>query len=264
MNQKAIFFDIDGTLITEGEHIAESTINALHQLQESGHKTFICTGRSRSMIPNDLIDTLGVNGIVAAGGMYVEYNGEIIHNIEMPQEQIKRVLTILKEHNTVHIFEGSTYLYYNAVEMEELEKPFLVKMVEAQMKEYLYKLTDVAGDIHANKFSCILNDPDVDVLYDKLSEEFTIQKHFFNMAEFIPKGNSKATGIEKMCAYLRILQEDTVCFGDSINDVEMLQYCHVGVAMGNASDVAKEHADYVTTSIHKDGIYNGCIHLGLL
>ncbi len=264
MNQKAIFFDIDGTLLNEGEEILESTVTAIHKLMETGHKTFICTGRSRSMIPNELIDSLGVNGVVAAGGMYVEYNKNVIHNIEMPQEQIRRVLDILKDHDTVHIFEGSTYLYYNAVDMEESEKPFVVKMVEAQMKEYLYKITDVPGEIHANKFSCILNDPDVDAVYSQLEDEFTIQKHFINMAEFIPIGNSKASGIEKMCDYLEVNQKDTICFGDSINDVEMLQYCNVGVAMGNASDVAKKHADYVTTSINEDGIYKGCIHLGLL
>ena len=71
-------------------------------------------------------------------------------------------------------------------------------------------------------------------------------------------GHSKASGIERLCASLGIAKEDTYAFGDSANDVAQ------GIAMGNGTDVAKNAAEFVTTDIHKDGIWNGLKHYGLI
>jgi hydroxymethylpyrimidine pyrophosphatase-like HAD family hydrolase len=77
-------------------------------------------------------------------------------------------------------------------------------------------------------------------------------------------GHSKASGIERLCASLGIAKEDTYAFGDSANDVEMLEFVAHGIAMGNGTDVAKNAAEFITTDIHKDGIWNGLKHYGLI
>ena len=82
--------------------------------------------------------------------------------------------------------------------------------------------------------------------------------------ECTPKGTSKATGIDWLCKYLGIAKEDTYGIGDSINDLDMLQYVGHGIAMGNGTQVAKEAAEYVTTDIHEDGIYNALKHYRLI
>ena len=82
--------------------------------------------------------------------------------------------------------------------------------------------------------------------------------------EFVPTGYSKAVGIAVACRLWNIAKEDTICFGDSNNDIEMFEYVHTKVAMGNASPKLIEMADYVTGDMFHFGIRNGLRHLGLI
>ena len=97
-----------------------------------------------------------------------------------------------------------------------------------------------------------------------LEDEFDFMMHDAVVLECTPKGTSKATGIAWLCDYLGIAKEDTYAIGDSINDLEMLQSVGHGIAMGNGTQVAKDAAEYVTTDIHEDGIYNALKHYGLI
>ena len=82
--------------------------------------------------------------------------------------------------------------------------------------------------------------------------------------EIVPKGFNKATGIQQMCEILGIAHEDTYAFGDSTNDLDMLKYVAHSVAMGDGMQQAKDAAEYVTTPLWGDGIYNGLKHYGLI
>ncbi|MFI3177385.1 MAG: Cof-type HAD-IIB family hydrolase [Eubacteriales bacterium] len=263
MNTKIFFFDIDGTLLDESG-VSESTIKCLRLLKEKGHKIFICTGRSRSMIPEELVQGLGFHGVVAGCGLYGEYLEEIRYNIELSQQQVKNAIERLERHKTLYIFEGRECLYYNDTIEDGEEKPFIIQMVEKQMKGNLLKIGTFNGPIIANKFSSILYEADEKKFYQEFEDEYAVQIHSSKMAEFILKGHSKATGIHKMCQILGASVEDTVCFGDSVNDIEMLEHCQIGICMGNGSAIAKEHADYVTGSIQEDGIYHACKHFDFL
>ena len=115
-----------------------------------------------------------------------------------------------------------------------------------------------------SKFSCSTPDDAYLKVLSHLEENFTPLVHDAACAEFIPKGFSKASGIEKTCELLGIEKEDTYAFGDSINDVEMLKHVQHGIAMGNGTKAAKEAADYITAPLHEDGIYKGLEHFGLI
>ena len=82
--------------------------------------------------------------------------------------------------------------------------------------------------------------------------------------EIVPKGYSKATAIRYITDYLKIPMEDTVAIGDSNNDLPMLKYAHTSIAMGNSSKQVLETADYITTDVDKDGIWNALRWLGVL
>ena len=88
--------------------------------------------------------------------------------------------------------------------------------------------------------------------------------HTDTIIEMVPKGFSKATGIKKVCELLDISHSNTYAFGDSANDVDMLNYVQFGIAMGNASKEAKDASDYVTSSISENGIKNGLKHFHLI
>jgi HAD superfamily hydrolase (TIGR01484 family) len=84
------------------------------------------------------------------------------------------------------------------------------------------------------------------------------------MVEVVPKGYTKATGIQKVCEKLGIAREDTYAFGDSANDIEMLRYAGHGICMGDGTEDAKAAADYVTTALTDDGILHGLEHFKLI
>ena len=88
--------------------------------------------------------------------------------------------------------------------------------------------------------------------------------HGKKVVEGVPKGFSKATGIQVICEKLGLPHENTYAFGDSVNDLDMLKYVAHGIAMGNGMPEAKAAANYVTDDILEDGIYNACKHFGLI
>lgn len=85
-------------------------------------------------------------------------------------------------------------------------------------------------------------------------------------ADVLEKGNSKADGLRRLAVYFGEKEDlsDSVAFGDSMNDIEVIREAGIGVAMGNAVEELKKAADYVTSSIEEDGIYSACRHLGLI
>ena len=79
MNErKAVFFDVDGTLFKQGKNVPKSTIRAIAKIRENGHLAFVCTGRSRVMVPKTPILDIGFDGVVAACGMYADYQGKLL------------------------------------------------------------------------------------------------------------------------------------------------------------------------------------------
>lgn len=83
-------------------------------------------------------------------------------------------------------------------------------------------------------------------------------------ADVIEKGASKAEGLKRLCAYFGIPVSETIAFGDSMNDYEIIREAGIGVAMGNSVEALKKAADYVTSSIGEDGVWNACVHLRLI
>ena len=83
-------------------------------------------------------------------------------------------------------------------------------------------------------------------------------------ADVVPKGSNKAIGIDQMILHYGISLDETMAFGDGGNDLAMLRHAAIGVAMGNSVDEVREGADYVTTSVDEDGIYNALKHYGII
>ena len=99
---------------------------------------------------------------------------------------------------------------------------------------------------------------------EALSDTFVLLNHGDGIIEAVQIGTSKASGIAWLCEHLGVAIEDTYALGDSINDLEMLEFVGHSIAMGNASPRAKEAAEYVTSHIHEDGVYKALEHYGLI
>lgn len=258
---KAVFFDIDGTLWDNHAVIPESTKKAIKKLRENGHLSFLCSGRTRSFIYAPELLTLGFDGIVAGCGTYVEEHGKEIYYKGLSQEEIKKALQIFRMHHLPVVMEGKNYMYLDETEFSDKNYTAYMKQ---QLGEKLKPITGNEDEWEISKFTCNIQSGELEPVIEKLKDEYEILVHDMPMAEFVPKGFNKASGIKKTCELLNINWEDTYAFGDSVNDLDMLRYVPHGVAMGNGNEAAKAAAEYVTADIHEDGIYKGLSHYGLI
>lgn len=259
---KLIFFDIDGTLWDEHMEIPESTRVAIEKLKENGHKTFLCSGRARGNIQDERLLALGFDGIVAACGNHVEMEGKVLFSNLISPERVREIVEVLDACHMPVVLEGPKKHWISKHGFEE--DPFVAYLFE-KMQERAVPLDGYTEDIEINKFSAdVLPTTDYDTIKREISKDFDILEHTENVVEFVPKGSSKATGIQWVCDYLQVPLEDTYAIGDSINDLDMLQYVGHGIAMGNATKPAMDAAEYVTTDIHEDGLYLAMEHYGLI
>lgn len=258
--KKAVFFDIDGTLWNERMQIPRSTPDAVRSLRAAGHYAFLCSGRSRSNIRTPELLEIGFDGMVAACGTDIEFRGKVIFQKLMSQEEVEHALSVIEKHRISVVLEGPKYVY--AKEEEFADDPFITFLRKELDKDM--KTIDRTTVYEVNKMSATTNGADIEAVRDELGSAFSVIVHNPGLIEIVPRGITKATGIQKMCEYLNIQREDTYAFGDSPNDLEMLEYVAHGVAMGNAGEVVRQAADYVTTDIMDDGIRNGLRHYGLI
>lgn len=261
---KYIFLDIDGTLFDHNTFsIPESAYRAVELAKSAGHKIFICTGRSCCML--EQVKEIDYDGVVAAAGAYVEAEGKLIFEESMDNQALQEILTLCLANDVSYILEGNrgVYMhtgirdYFNS--KEELRSEghgffgqSAVHGIEAyqQQREKIYKF-------------CIYNQ-DLKILKD-IERRIGGKYHFvFGQingsyplnAEVTYAKNNKATGIKKILEYFDADIRDAIAIGDSMNDLEMLKECGTAIAMGNADERVKVYADYVTTDIDKNGIYN--------
>ncbi|BCK01188.1 Cof-type HAD-IIB family hydrolase [Anaerocolumna chitinilytica] len=261
MNQKIIFFDIDGTLHDSELGVTELTKQAIKELLKNGHIPVICTGRARIMVPDYLME-MGFSGIVAGAGTFVEYQGNVIHNKVMGPKEGDEIIATLKECGIRYILEGPENIYIEAEDTSE-EYQHIIEFSKRYTKGGLKAISN--GNYIINKLTCFPNaDSRLDLVAGRLGDKFHMIHHIDGNFEMTPKGYDKSTGIQILLENLKLKKEDTYAFGDSTNDMEMLSYVQYGIAMGNSYPQVLEAAKYKTLSIREDGIYHGLKSFGLI
>ena len=259
-----LFFDIDGTLITLGNNhvMPESTKEALRKAKANGHKIFINTGRVKTALDKHLLD-FGFDGFVCGCGTYIEYEGKPILYHQLTKEQCVRYAELLRKYKFQTLFEGKDRLF---IEGDHEPGSFM---------EYVYTYFSMNSDYPIegvehpefcyDKFTTTrFPESDMEAFVHDFEKEFSLIPHFGNVYEAVPKGYSKATGIEYLVQYLGEKLENCYAFGDSINDMEMLKYVPHAVGMGNSVEEVFSVVEYRTTDILEDGIANALIHYGLI
>lgn len=258
---KIIFFDIDGTLYDSRIGIPESTVNALNQLIANEHKIVMCTGRSKGMIPEEYFH-MGFDGVILGAGTYVEYEGKILHQELMTPEEVQTVIDWGKKQKIGIILEGEKYGYYDPENTDDYYIAMKNK-TEADCKTILYPLNE-AVDVpkwtyHHMELS---KKPEIEEI---LGHKYKGTYHEpVNSVEFVPMGVNKAKGIERILEHTGISRDDSYAFGDSANDIDMIQYVKYGTAMGNSVPELLEIAPYKTARADEDGIEKGLKKFGLI
>lgn len=261
MDQKIIFFDIDGTLYDSELGVPESAREAIRNLLEKNHIPIICTGRTRAMIPEYLMD-IGFMGIIAGAGTYVEYKNEVLHNKVVGEGETKEILSFLQKHGIKHVAEGPEYVYFDPSDHSEVYD-FINQLLHVIGKDKGKPIDH--ENIRINKISCFVNKPEEQTrILQFIENKYHEIIHHGGVLELLPLGYTKATGIQTLLKHLRIDRKDTYAFGDSMNDIEMLDYVEYGIAMGNSYTEVLKRAKYITKSLKEDGIFYGLKEFGLI
>lgn len=278
MDRRAVFLDVDGTLVTDRGVVPDSARLAVRAARANGHLVFLCTGRSLVSLWAEILD-VGFDGVVAAAGGYVETGGEVLVHHHVPTDQVRRVVDYFGAHGVDYLLEANDGLYGSPGVAARLHRIMLGTITDeeilAELERGLLGFVDsisVAGnpeELHVNKVSFLGSDLTLDEIRSELGDAFdvipaTVPLFGPNSGELSMRGVHKAAGIGVLIDHLGIAREHTIAFGDGFNDVEMLQFAGVGVAMANAPAQVRAHADTVTGTPEQDGIHSGFTALGLI
>ncbi|MEH7121067.1 Cof-type HAD-IIB family hydrolase [Neobacillus vireti] len=276
----AIFLDIDGTLITNHFIIPDSAKLAVRKARENGHLIFICTGRSKGQIFPEILE-VGFDGIVGAAGGYVEVHQEVILHERVLKEDVKLIVDFFNKHGIDFNLASNNGIFTNKNSNKRLSSFFeqQLEFIDAEVKANMEKGLKLFNDMIIVTEDLIRDDINgisffgSEIPLDQIRQEFaskftvipsTVSAFGDNSGEISLLGVNKATGIEKVINHFNIRKEDTFGFGDSWNDLEMLEYVQYGIAMGNAHDAVKRVANDVTDRHDENGIYNSFQKYGLI
>jgi len=257
MDIKYIFLDLDGTLIDhESNNIPKTTIRAIQEAQSRGHELFICTGRIPALFKG-VEEKLGIYDYVAANGKLVVLQGETIRNEYMTETYVDEFVQYIYERNIDVAFEAFDAYVLNS-RFNDITNQFL--------EAFHLEVTDVIPNYHRNNRVYQMNlmyKGDYSDLVDKFPHFHFSQANEYGL-DVVEGDGMKEQGVKAIVDKLGINIKDTIAFGDGYNDISMIEYVNIGVAMGNANDALKARADFVTDDVTKDGIYNAFVKLGLI
>ena len=254
---KAIFFDIDGTLVSFQTHeISPGVRAALYALREKGIRIFVSTGRGKEDLY--VLEGIPFDGYITLNGQYCYTDEEVIYENTLD----RRDLMVLQEEIEKHPFPCG---YTTPAGKRYNFRDERVDEINAMTHSEGYPAADVSTILEEKVYQCIafVNDEEEKALLAKMPHS-TSARWYHTFCDICPKGGSKSNGIDKFLAYYKISLEEAMAFGDGGNDAPMLQHVPLSVAMGNAVEEVKETASYVTDDVDHDGVVTALRHFGVL
>ncbi len=254
--KEMICFDIDGTLRDNLKHdVSFSTLEALKKLKGNGYRIVIATGRGKdSLMKTGIMDIIDWDGYVCNNGQIVmDSLKHTIYHATMKKEAVKEVLRVADENNMVTCIKAKKRKLNKEADEYAL----------TSLKYFNNPLPEV-GKYEGEEVDAM-------IVYGPLKHTYDEYKHIEGIcvlpgestyADITIANVSKATGIKKLLELYSL--KEYIAFGDSLNDMFMFKEAKYSIAMGQGNETLKKQATYVTTDIDHHGIYNGCVHFGLI
>ncbi len=253
MDRKIVFFDLDGTIIENGgQYVSEKDSIAITKLRNNGHLAFICTGRAPGTISKNILD-VGFDGLIAGGGAFVSYDNNILKRSYIDRTIVKRFASYYLKSKEECILECEDFAI--SLNLPDWPGRPLRPLKDISELDTLFSQTEVI------KATALRTNMDV---HNMFSDDLIVHLFHYGQMEFLPKGSSKSEGIRIILETLKADVTDTIAFGDSANDLDMMRFVNIAVAMGNASDEVKDLSNFVTESVDDSGVSLGLKKLGLI
>ena len=253
-----VFLDIDGTLLDSRHQIMPCTHNRLQSLHRQGVPIILCSARPPKGV-NLVAEQVGLRGPVACynGGLIIDEDYTILRDVGVDIQLAMDFKQFVSERFPDLVV--SAYLY-NVWLAEDPQHPVIAQEAEISgctpLKGTLEQVTFAATHVH--KLLCMGDAMRIRALQNEIRQRFPqlmALRSKSTYLEILPQESTKQSAAQVLLAHYNMDAEQAVAFGDSDVDVDMLQYCGLGVAMGNAPRQVKEAADYVTASNDQEGIY---------
>ncbi len=264
---KLIALDLDDTVLTSKRDVAGSTIAAARKAKEAGVHIVVSTGRNYSNAKH-IIEKLGVCEIVSVcnGALVLDLNADrVLYRNSIQKQDMQEILPFLETPELFfQLYIGSEN--YRDTRLDKLYHQYFPKRADSDRIAHV--LPDIRDfllhpqpgtDTRVDKIFAYC--PDVEILSRirrQISRTKTVHLTSSNEKNFevTNQGVTKALGLDRLCSYLHIRPEEVLAIGDSENDLDMLRFAGIEVAMGNASEAVKQCADYITDSNDEDGVAN--------
>lgn len=259
--QAICFFDIDNTLVPFGQNdIRKEEKDVLDKLKENGHYVFINSGRSLAFTPKYILD-YPFSGYALGCGTYLEIDHKLISYFEFDSSLCKSITEDVQKYNLSVVFEGHHgHAFYTTT-----SHPIVTKLYQSCITQNtpMFDITD--ANYKYSKF-CIFqtNAENENAFIQKYQNQLDFIQRSENFFEVVPKGYSKGEAVIQIAKYLNIPLENCWCFGDSTNDLSMLQVVKHPVVMGNGDEEVKKVAEFITHDCKDDGIEFACKHYNLI
>lgn len=284
MQTKLIFLDIDGTLIAPGEMAApDSAVEAIHAAQANGHKVFLCTGRN--VLMSSPLMRYGFDGYICSAGGHVVCGDEVLFDCPMDPDLRERARAALRENSIDCILEARDKTFGDEAMIQRFASFAKKKKIPQSM---LARSSEAARWMKATQDGMLVRpvaeyegQPIYKICYMAPGEEALervraqLEDDFFfcrqNMpgvagkinGEMINRRFTKGTGIRLIAAHLGIPMSDTIGFGDSMNDLGMMEVVGLSVCMANGTEELKRLCDVVCPAVQEDGLARAFKDMGL-
>ena len=264
MNRKLIFLDIDGTLTPAGSNVPpESALNAIRKAQANGHRVFLCTGRNPAMLAPVL--AYGFEGAVASAGGYIFAGDQVLFDCPMTKEQLETGMRLMKENGVFRTIEARDATWGDEdlgdflaqagegnSELVRWRKALAEELNILPMKSYdgrpIYKIVFMCTDASQ-----------LEPVRQALEQDFNfvvqdVAAHHCLNGELINRRFDKGRGVRIVAEAFHTDIADTIGFGDSMNDLEMIETVGYSVCMENGSPLLKEKSSLVCPAVDQDGL----------
>ena len=253
-----LFFDIDGTLIDTHHQLPPSLLPAMKSAKRHGHQLIINTGRTLCNLDNRL-KAYPFDGWITGCGSHIVYHEEILRNMYFSLPESLMIRSLFRELNLPAVYECDTGIYFDPL-IGQNDPAIQAFSVFAQKAGIYREVTENDRDFCVIKMFCFSDSlPQIHLFQTRslkmgFSFETIHREDSGNGWEIVPSCISKATGMEIICDRLGVSIDHTFAFGDSENDLPMLNRAGVSIAMGNAPQHVKSACTYVTDYPEDDGI----------
>lgn len=269
MATNVLFVDVDGTLLAlrDGrQYVPSSALAALAETRRKGNRVYLCTGRS--LAESRVIGDVPMDGVICAAGSVVMDGSTLVSEHGLGGAAVREVVLGLRERGVTFYLECDDGLYFEDAYLSFARSSWGVAGNEA-WEALVHPVEEVNPERVRKLCFRSLGGTSFQQIEEEFGADFTVVRSSWDSpeaatGELSPRGVNKATAIDELLGHLALSDVRTFGFGDSLNDVAMLERCDEAIVMGGARHDISSYATYVTGAPHEDGIARAMRHFGLV